>query len=763
MDVRSLTQRFPVQITHSSVISVLAMTTITALICGAVYKVRHLVHFNCNHLLTSFKIWIHSWKMSKYEIKKAGTTIYGRLSPVTGTPGYIESQLEWVRRRTRGEKNPKNLTSDWSNGITLCTLINGIEPGLCPRCDLLQPEQSTENVEKAIKILKNNLKVDPFLDAEKVVREESASAISYLLARLKIVSAKRNLRRALKKPLIQVTDETGRSKPAKLNRGECFAKGMGLQLAVVGRKARFNIFFQNASRLNLVVEIIGPNNSKGSQSVLEEISALWKCSNISPESRTIAEDLKKIAVTCEIISSQQVSVSYIPVQTGKHRLSVLWEDMHICGSPFTVHVDNSFETNCQTSPSETISASSPLCRFSSSRKIPLKTKILQKTLLGQVLVINGVERPFPTPGFVNLDHIQQNSQPEQLVEIEVSRSDPGEDINIDEVSTPPSSPTFEQDIICNYALTMNYSSYFPEIMDITTGPASLSTYLDDTIDHDAVNVQFEQLVRETSYYQEGQTEPVSDRKCSANFLKPPTNVVAQISNPGLRERKRTFDERKSPQIKVPPKPSLVVVQTSVKDRLKFWESLSTASEDKNKPIRLKISRAPKERKMEEVEPPTTSPDSEADSGIVQISVKPKDNFLKLAQPVAMRRSGSFPVVTPQQQSQECSMSVSNLQRPSNHNPIPIVESRPTSGFIDDDYDECLFSGSMATLSESRRSSKDVSRISLVTCGRRAYGSGLHYATVGLKSNFTVSMWITEIAFNFFCRLTQRIVRAVTFL
>lgn len=669
--------------------------------------------------------------------------------------------MEWVRMETRGEKSPKNLTTDWSNGITLCTLIDAIEPGLCPRCDLMQPDRPLENVKKAIRILENNLEVDRFLDADAIVVGESAFALSYLLSRLKIISEERNLRRAVKKPLIQVTDEMGFSKPVKLTDGECFAKGMGLQLAVVGRRARFNIFFKNASRLNLVVEIIGPNNSKGSYSILDNISALWRYSNdLQDKNATISvEQCNKIPVTCEVVSSQKVSVSYIPVQTGKHRLNVLWEDMHISGSPFTVQVDSSFED-----PQSPIDAHespfSPLCRFESSRKIPLKTKILRKTLKERVLVINGIERPFPTPGFVNLDLHDQNS----------SKSDSQSDLEEDEVLLAPDlqNKIFNQDIICNYM--MNFSSYFPDTLDLPSSPSgghlSLSNFLDETIDPDAVNKQFEQLVRdETSFYGE---ETTRNQKAHEDSLDCPPPA----KQPCLRERKRTFEERNARPLKIelPPKPKIVpkpdVVQTSVKDRLKFWESLSAANEKETKKVpTIKISRPPKQRKMEELvssQPSSTTPDSETDSGIVALKSKRTIPMVVGENlPVAMRRSGSFPVVTPQSEQQDCSMSVSNLQRATNNFTGLKTGSRPASGFIDDDYDECLFTGSMATLSESRRSSKDVSRIDLLAGVLRAFGSGLHYATVGLKSNFTVSIWIMQITLNFFRRLILRTARQAT--
>ena len=778
----------------------------------------------------------------------------------SGRPGYIESQLEWVRRKTRGEKNPKNLTSDWSNGITLCTLIDAIEPGSCPRCDLLHPDEAVENVNKSLRALKNVLKMDPFIETDKVVRGESAPPLSYLLSRLKIISAKRNLRRALKKPLIRVTDEKGRSKSVNVT-SECFAKGMGLQLAVVGRRARFNIFFQNASRLNLVVEIMGPNDSKGSQTILEELTALWRYStaNQSEQSATIGDDemKNKIAIMCEIISSQKVSISYVPVQTGKHRLSVLWDDMHITGSPFTVQVDSSFQnhSSCQSSSCQSPSCQSssclhsppselesPLLRFPSSRKIPLKTRILEKTLIDQVLVINGIERPFPTPGFVNLEQsplserlskpVKKSKSGQERTEDtreeaedtakEKPRSEPAEDIDVsfdhsstgpvfghsstdpvsdhpstgpvfghsstDPVSDHPSTGSvFDQEIICNYALTMNYSTMFADVVT-TSGDYSLSELLDGTIDHEAVNIAFEQLVSETGFY-EKEPKPSTAPKVSSNLLKPsdtvkqPFKVIKRsFEEPRTRDRPepRTRD-RPEPRTRGQPEPrtrdqpepgttqipDVVKTSISVKDRLKFWESLSNVNDEK-KPQVGKASRPTKPKKVEQAVTngtPTTTPDSETDSGIVAIKTKMVPSKQSLSAndqlPVRMRRSGSFPVAVPRSEVQDCSMSESNLQQQTNNTDL-LSDSRPASGFIDDDYDGCVFSGNVTTLNESRRSSRDVSRIDVLNSALRAFGSGLHYATVGLKSNFTVSIWIVKLAFNFFSRLIPRMDRMATF-
>ncbi len=56
--------------------------------------------------------------------------------------------------------SPNNFNEDWKDGITLCALIEGVVPGSCPRFDLLNPEQSLNNIKLGLTLVKKYLNVD---------------------------------------------------------------------------------------------------------------------------------------------------------------------------------------------------------------------------------------------------------------------------------------------------------------------------------------------------------------------------------------------------------------------------------------------------------------------------------------------------------------------------------------------------------------------------------------------------------------------------
>ena len=213
----------------------------------------------------------------------------------TGNTSYTQDLLEWIRVQTKGVCRPLNASSDFANGINLCILIDSIIPGACPRYDLLNPEDADKNVNLAINLIRESLSMDPVIRTDRVIRANNPKEMIYLLSRLKILCRRRLEQRASQLNRnhrigsigIKLTDDAGKSTDLKNHLNEdqktvndilddgsaCFAKGMGLQLAVVGRVARFNLFVKSVSDMNLVIEIIGPK-STGSSSIREELKNL---------------------------------------------------------------------------------------------------------------------------------------------------------------------------------------------------------------------------------------------------------------------------------------------------------------------------------------------------------------------------------------------------------------------------------------------------------------------------------------------------------
>ena len=122
---------------------------------------------------------------------------------------------------------------------------------------------------------------------------------------------------------------------------------MGLTQAVCGRKATFNIYCSTNSKKNLIIEIIGPDNSYCNYKIAIH-SALTQVKMRSPLEQEMANQIEKCKNYIEIpfgyeISSDQIcvtiAITYIPIKKGKYKLNIVWQGQHILGSPYNVIVD----------------------------------------------------------------------------------------------------------------------------------------------------------------------------------------------------------------------------------------------------------------------------------------------------------------------------------------------------------------------------------------------------------------------------------------
>lgn len=67
---------------------------------------------------------------------------------------------EWINSIVQAPyNNPRNFNKDWIDGIRLCAVCEAIEPGCCPRFDLLDPQQPLNNINLALCLVKNFLNI----------------------------------------------------------------------------------------------------------------------------------------------------------------------------------------------------------------------------------------------------------------------------------------------------------------------------------------------------------------------------------------------------------------------------------------------------------------------------------------------------------------------------------------------------------------------------------------------------------------------------
>ena len=74
-----------------------------------------------------------------------------------------EALLSWVNALIP-EKNVTNFTSDWNDGIALCSLIDRIEPGLCPQHASLRPLDGLENCTLGMEIAQKSLDIPQIME-----------------------------------------------------------------------------------------------------------------------------------------------------------------------------------------------------------------------------------------------------------------------------------------------------------------------------------------------------------------------------------------------------------------------------------------------------------------------------------------------------------------------------------------------------------------------------------------------------------------------
>ncbi|XP_037573793.1 uncharacterized protein LOC119456222 isoform X5 [Dermacentor silvarum] len=318
--------------------------------------------------------------------------------------GYHEKKtlLEWVRSRVKNYPVPDNFSSGWKDGILLCALLDSMYPGSCPRYDLLNADNCISNAQLAFFLLEKHTPIRPDITAEELAEGSPniEKAVRAIVSRLKVISAKAQLQQALgKRPSIK--DDGGEDSSSLVARKNCFAKGMGLILAVRGRKASFNVFTKSTSNFCIVVEIRGPDNTVCKE-IITNKSPRRKVTANSPEADKSApdgagQDDKKILIEYDIHPGM-VAVKYTPVLKGKHQLSIIWHGQHLAGSPFTVNVDDSTDyaddlllqrqdsVESQSSEKDEKLYPAPASPTSAAQ---LKGKIKRRRVLRRIVNVNG--------------------------------------------------------------------------------------------------------------------------------------------------------------------------------------------------------------------------------------------------------------------------------------------------------------------------------------------------------------------------------------
>lgn len=227
------------------------------------------------------------------------------------------------------------------------------------------------------------------------------------------------------------------------------ARGTGLKAGIVGRRAKFNIFSDSASYLDLHIEIQGPNNEVNSERIVSIPHGINKkdaraaagypggsdedgraklieddVGNMFLRQKSIDEDIHQnvIPFDYQCVGEGRFLVTYIPRSSGPHFISIKSQDVDIEGSPFEVKVSDwmsswnvipkprmmSFDMlPCiEEAPSRTCSSASESDSKSSSRgvkprmeQVAKEPTVMKKRVFKKVITPNGEEillTPSPT-------------------------------------------------------------------------------------------------------------------------------------------------------------------------------------------------------------------------------------------------------------------------------------------------------------------------------------------------------------------------------
>ncbi|XP_076322051.1 uncharacterized protein LOC143231390 [Tachypleus tridentatus] len=316
------------------------------------------VHKMISTRLGTFWIWIcgfiaclhpSRWRGIRDLVDRLRLWCFSVRSRVSLGSGEKQRMLEWVHSKIPNLQPPTNFTSCWKDGIMICALVEELVPGSCPRYDLLNAENSLANVKLGLKLVEQATGIKPGVMAEEIVECHSGTErkLFCLLSQMKLAAAKLKIKTVLKRPVIEVNKQLVFGEEQ-----DCIAKGMGLALAVRGRKARFNIYLKSTTNLNIVIEIKGPKGTYCTERITNRspkrkrnvISTSKKVHDPSSsnefgdESRRQKND--QIPFDYEVFPGK-LSLSYTPLCTGKHRLSIIWQGQHIMGSPYNINVDES--------------------------------------------------------------------------------------------------------------------------------------------------------------------------------------------------------------------------------------------------------------------------------------------------------------------------------------------------------------------------------------------------------------------------------------
>ncbi|KAL8595591.1 hypothetical protein ACOMHN_025628 [Nucella lapillus] len=274
--------------------------------------------------------------------------------------------LQWVQNQVP-RLGVEDFTSCWHDGLALCSLLEEVCPGLCPRPHLLNPHHRVNNCRLGIKLAQRYLGVSATLiRAEEMVIADTdmETNLMHLIQLIKWRRQRGGSPALLASPQTRMSSANMQPVPVQL-----MARGTGLKAGIVGRRAKFNILTDSAPFLDLHIEIQGPNNEVNSERITSLNQSLDRrqarahsppgfpvtseeegkskliednVGNVFLRQKSVEEDLQQnvIPFDYQCVGEGRFLVTYIPRSAGTYFISIKSYEVDIEGSPFEVKVSD---------------------------------------------------------------------------------------------------------------------------------------------------------------------------------------------------------------------------------------------------------------------------------------------------------------------------------------------------------------------------------------------------------------------------------------
>ena len=193
--------------------------------------------------------------------------------------------LQWIRKKIPN-RNIKNLSTDWNNGINLGALAEACFPGICPNWDKMKPENAIENLERMIKLNKDRLGLECPVSAAELAEPKVDEIIVATY-------------------LSQFRNAKMRATPEEFS---LLAPNLPNGSAIVGKPVTF------------------------------EIEAAGQAATLASEIKVKAHGPSSDIEVKVSPARQGLDATFVPTEGGDYEVFAIYNDDHIQGSPFSLKV-----------------------------------------------------------------------------------------------------------------------------------------------------------------------------------------------------------------------------------------------------------------------------------------------------------------------------------------------------------------------------------------------------------------------------------------